>query len=148
MIKFWGKKRERKMETYVYTKLCTLNSYSSSSHNYQKLETSKCPLRSKCSRCGVCVQWAPLSAGRDELWKHTTMWVDLKSITLNTGSEAWQFPLIRFSSCSKVKKAATGMDSRPKVPGRGTQQGLIMKGQCQEWEVRKCSESQLGQWAH
>ena len=81
MIKFWEKeKREREMETYVYTKLCTVNSYSSSSHNCQKLETSKCPSRSKCSRSGVCVQWALLSAGRDQLCKHTRPRVDLKGI--------------------------------------------------------------------
>lgn len=116
------------METYVYTKLCTLNSYSSSSHNRQKLETSKCPLRSKCSHCGVCVQRALLSAGRDQPWKHTTTWVDLKGIMLNTGSKSWQFPPIWFSSCSKVKKAASGRDSRPMVPGERDPAGADYEG--------------------
>ena len=112
MIQFW-KKREREMETYVYTKHCTLNSYRSSSHNCQKLETSKFPSRSKCSHSGVCIQWALLSAGRDQLCKHTRTWVDLKGIMLNTGSQSWQIPPTLFSSCSNVKKAAAGMDRRP-----------------------------------
>ena len=104
------------METYSYTKHCTLNSYRSSSHNCQKLETSKCPSRSKCSHSGVCIQWALLSAGRYQLCKHTRTWVDLKGIMLNTGSESWQILPTLFSSCSNVKKAAAGMDSRPTAP--------------------------------
>ena len=129
MIKFWEKeKREREMETYVYTKLCTVNSYSSSSHNCQKLETSKCPSRSKCSRSGVCVQWALLSAGRDQLCKHTRPRVDLKGITLNTGSKSCQFLPIPFSSCSKVKKAAAGMDCTSRAPGERGPAGADYEG--------------------
>ena len=136
--------KKREMETYVYTKLCSVNSYSSSSHNCQKLETSKCPSRSKCSHSGDCVQWGLLSAGRDQLCKHTRPCVDLKASCWIQEASLASSLLYRSLRAAKSKRQLQEWTADPGCSERGAQQGLIMKGECQECEVRKPSESWLG----
>ena len=68
----------------------------------------------------MLTQWGLCTMRPTERWQGPAMQTHKavrgsQGIMLNTGSKSCQFPPIPFSSCSKVKKAAAGMDGRPRV---------------------------------